>query len=94
MAQFEAVPLVFLPNFHKSDIRIPPNPVRESFYRGLLELDKHKRLGYGDNSKGFESQIKPHPWLKHIDWNLIAEKKLQPPYRPNVSSSITLRSKL
>ena len=84
VSNFEAVPLVFPAVFHKSEVKIASNPVRESFYKGLLEIDKHKRLGYGENGRGFESQIKPHPWLKNINWSLITEKKLQPPYRPNV----------
>jgi serum/glucocorticoid-regulated kinase 2 len=47
---------------------------------GLLTKDSSSRLG----SRGAE-EIKRHPFFsRHLDWHLLAAKKLQPPFRPSV----------
>lgn len=72
--------------FYKSETaKIPRCPNRERFYKGLMTIDKTKRLGSSNNGLGFEIDLKAELWLKDINWDLIVAKKLQPPYRPNVA---------
>lgn len=50
---------------------------------GLLTRDPNLRLGVN----GAE-EIKRHPFFsKHIDFNMLAAKKIQPPFKPSVVSS-------
>jgi hypothetical protein len=75
---------------------VPDIPERVDFLKGLLNRNVEKRLGSGNNGKGFESEIKLNPFLKNIDWELVKEKKLIPSYKPNkngtnVSSSVLLQ---
>lgn len=84
VAHFESVPVTYPDMAFKTDIRVPPSPDRDEFIKGLLEIDRTKRLGSSNHYHGFEQDIKPHPWLKSIDWKLIEQKRLQPAYRPNV----------
>lgn len=52
--------------------------------RGLLTRDPSQRLGVN----GAE-EIKRHPFFaKHIDWKLLLAKKIQPPFKPSVTSAI------
>ncbi|KIP11302.1 hypothetical protein PHLGIDRAFT_141514 [Phlebiopsis gigantea 11061_1 CR5-6] len=54
----------------------------KSIMTGLLQRDPDRRLGTG----GAED-IKRHPFFsKHIDWNLLLAKKIQPPFKPSVES--------
>ncbi|WFD25175.1 non-specific serine/threonine protein kinase [Malassezia nana] len=51
----------------------------------LLQRDPAQRLG---SPPGGASDIKSHPFFtKHIDWNLLLAKKVQPPYKPGVVSA-------
>lgn len=53
---------------------------------GLLNRTPAKRLGAG----GAE-EIKRHPFFaKHVDWNRLIAKKIQPPFKPSVVSTVTL----
>lgn len=52
--------------------------------RGLLTRDPSQRLGVN----GAE-EIKRHPFFaKHIDWRTLLQKKIQPPFKPSVTSAI------
>jgi hypothetical protein len=51
---------------------------------GLLEIDPTKRIGGSEDGKGFEKDVRGHPWLENIDWALVEQKKLEPSYKPNV----------
>ena len=44
---------------------------------GLLQRKEELRLGYKDINK-----IKSHPWFKDIDWELLLNHKLTPPFIP------------
>ena len=91
VAHFESVPVTYPDTAFKTDIRVPPSPDRDEFIKGLLEIDRTKRLGSSNHYHGFEQDIKAHPWLKSIDWKLIEQKKLQPNYRPNVCRCLFLQ---
>lgn len=47
----------------------------------LLEKDPAKRLG---SSMRDAKDIKEHPWFDCINWEAINEKKLPPPYKPQL----------
>ncbi|KAJ7373789.1 Serine/threonine-protein kinase Sgk1 [Desmophyllum pertusum] len=56
---------------------------------GLLQKDRSKRLGVaGEND--FEA-IKNHPFFRSIDWQLLYDRKVEPPYNPNVTGQLDLR---
>ncbi|THH30970.1 hypothetical protein EUX98_g3205 [Antrodiella citrinella] len=66
-------PLVFPPDM--------PHDARTVMV-GLLQRNPARRLGAG----GAE-EIKKHPFFaKHIDWNRLIAKKIQPPFKPSVES--------
>jgi hypothetical protein len=53
---------------------------------GLLNRDPSRRLG----AKGAD-EIKRHPFFhKHIDFKLLAAKKIQPPFKPSVASPVVM----
>jgi hypothetical protein len=81
---FKSVPLVFPECFLRTEVKIKSSPLRDKFIRGLLEIDIEKRLGSSDKGFGFEKDIKCHPWLESINWDLAEQKKLEPSYKPNV----------
>lgn len=51
----------------------------QDLLKKLLERDPNKRIG---NSE----EIKKHPWFKTIDWKLLIDKKITPPFKPIVTS--------
>ncbi|KAG6372996.1 kinase-like domain-containing protein [Boletus reticuloceps] len=54
----------------------------KSVMTGLLQRDPTRRLG----ANGGE-EIKKHPFFaKYVDWNLLLQKKIQPPFKPSVES--------
>ncbi|CAO3596779.1 unnamed protein product [Absidia cylindrospora] len=55
----------------------------KSLLHGLLTRDPEKRLGNNGSA-----DIKNHPFFsKHIDWDLLIQKKVQPPFKPNVENA-------
>lgn len=55
-----------------------------SILTSLLNRDPSKRLGVN----GAE-EIKKHPFFeKHIDFKRLLQKKIQPPFKPSVSSPV------
>ena len=44
-----------------------------------------KRLGY----KGAK-EIKDHAFFEGVDWEMVIQKKLDPPHKPKVQSAIDL----
>ncbi|GAA5957792.1 hypothetical protein JCM3765_003767 [Sporobolomyces pararoseus] len=59
------------------------SPDARSLLTGLLTRDPQQRLGV----TGAES-IKTHPFFaKHIDFNKLMQKKIQPPFKPSVESA-------
>lgn len=67
-------------------LRFPPedvvSPEARDVLAGLLTRDPAYRLG----SRG-ALDIKRHPFFsRHLDWGLLAAKKIQPPFKPSVVS--------
>ena len=50
----------------------------------LLEKDKTKRLG----AKGDIDEILAHPFFKSLDIEKLKEKKLVPPYKPEIKDDL------
>lgn len=67
------------------DLMIPNYISRtaRSLISALLEKDASKRLG---STRGTE-EVKQHPWCTKIDWNKLYQKKIIPPFRPNLKTS-------
>ena len=51
--------------------------VAADFINGLLQRKPSKRLGYQNIS-----ELKEHPWMKDIDWELLNKKELEAPFIP------------
>jgi serum/glucocorticoid-regulated kinase 2 len=59
-------------------------PQAANILTGLLTRDPSRRLGVN----GAE-YIKKHPFFaKHIDFQKLLKKKIQPPFKPSVSSPV------
>ncbi|XP_047205255.1 serine/threonine-protein kinase Sgk3 isoform X2 [Girardinichthys multiradiatus] len=54
-----------------------------SVLQGLLEKDCTHRLGSRDDF----NEIKTHSFFSSINWNDLEQKKIPPPFKPNVNSS-------
>ena len=54
----------------------------------LLDIDPKKRIGSGP--KGFEN-IKKHKYFENINWEDLENKKMKPPFVPELESSTDLK---
>jgi serum/glucocorticoid-regulated kinase 2 len=54
-----------------------------SVLTGLLTREPTQRLGVNG-----ADVIKRHPFFEKIDWTLLLQKKIQPPFKPSVSSPV------
>ena len=55
-----------------------------SILTSLLDRDPTRRLGVNG-----ADEIKKHPFfVKHIDFKKLLQKKIQPPFKPSVSSPV------
>ncbi|KAI9508893.1 AGC/Akt protein kinase [Russula earlei] len=59
------------------------SPSARSILTGLLTRDPAQRLGVN----GAE-EIKRHPFFEKIDWRRLAQKKIQPPFKPSVRGPV------
>jgi serum/glucocorticoid-regulated kinase 2 len=50
---------------------------------GLFKKDPAERLGGKD---GDAQPIKEHPWYSQVDWDILMEKKIIPPFKPKLDS--------
>lgn len=50
---------------------------------GLLEQDLSKRLGC---LSGGAEDIKNNPWFQGVDWTIVLQKRIQPPWMPELTS--------
>ncbi|XP_055337252.1 serine/threonine-protein kinase Sgk1-like [Paramacrobiotus metropolitanus] len=53
----------------------------------LLQKDPRFRLGYHADVE----EVTAHAFFRPVDWQLLLQKKIRPPYNPNVTSSYDLR---
>ena len=50
------------------------------FIISMLQIDHRQRLGYGTDGV---KELKSHAFFKGCDWNLLAQKQLEPPFLPS-----------
>jgi len=58
------------------------SPVAKSLLQSLLQGDPGKRLGGGP---GDGEEVKSHPFFTGIDWIAIQQRRVTPPFKPNLS---------
>lgn len=51
-----------------------------------MTKNPNKRLGCVASQNG-EDAIKQHPFFKEIDWVLLEQRKIKPPFKPRIVSS-------
>ncbi|XP_057245146.1 RAC-beta serine/threonine-protein kinase-like [Malurus melanocephalus] len=56
--------------------------------RGLLKKDPKERLGGGP---GDAREVMQHRFFAAIDWSEVLQRKLVPPFRPQVTSEVDTR---
>eukprot|EP01103_Thecamoeba_quadrilineata_P014312 TRINITY_DN4231_c0_g1_i2.p1 TRINITY_DN4231_c0_g1~~TRINITY_DN4231_c0_g1_i2.p1 ORF type:complete len:310 (-),score=62.09 TRINITY_DN4231_c0_g1_i2:71-1000(-) len=56
-----------------------------SLLKGLLTRDVGKRLGCGEN--GYDD-LKAHPFFREFDFQLLLQKKISPPFRPDTNEIV------
>ncbi len=79
-------PMMVYQKILKGKIKFPStfDSNAKSLVKHLLEADLTKRYG---NLKGGVSDIKGHRLFKNLDFLLLAQKQLPPPYIPKVKNS-------
>jgi len=60
----------------------------KSMLQGLLQRDPNKRLGSGKNDA---EEVKAHPFLAGIDWTAVYQRRVTPPFQPNVSAQTDVK---
>lgn len=72
------------------DVKFPRNISNEakSLLTGLLEKSPQRRLGGGPDDV---KDIMAHPFFACIDWNDLVNKKITPPFKPQVTSDTDTR---
>jgi len=56
-------------------------PVAKSLLHSLLQGDPNRRLGGGRDDG---EEVKQHPFFSGIDWMAIQQRRVTPPFKPNV----------
>eukprot|EP00041_Stephanoeca_diplocostata_P032120 m.1020680 g.1020680 ORF g.1020680 m.1020680 type:complete len:848 (+) comp24088_c0_seq4:224-2767(+) len=70
---------------HEPDFSGPYSPEIIDLIKKLLKKDPRERLGFGPEDA---AQIKAHPFFQDINWTALREKKVIPPFRPNVQGDL------
>ncbi|XP_027205019.1 AKT serine/threonine protein kinase [Dermatophagoides pteronyssinus] len=67
------------------EVRFPPtiSPEAKDLLAGLLKKDPTQRLGGGPEDA---KQIMFHPFFRGVNWQDVLEKKIDPPFKPQVTS--------
>ncbi|XP_069169345.1 RAC serine/threonine-protein kinase isoform X2 [Procambarus clarkii] len=73
------------------EVRFPKTISQEAhdLLEGLLQKNPYTRLGGGP---GDVREIQDHLFYADIDWNLMTEKKVTPPFKPQVTSETDTRN--
>ena len=72
------------------DIAMPPN-ISDSckdLLQKLFVANPNQRLGGGD---GDGMEIMNHAWFTGVDWNMILQKSIKPPFKPKLTSPSDVR---
>lgn len=56
-------------------------------YSQFMTKSPNKRLGCVV-SQGLEEAIKVHPFFREIDWVLLEQRKIKPPFKPRIVSAL------
>lgn len=77
-------------NILHKPLRLRPHisPSARNLLEGLLKKDKIQRLG---SEEGDYKIIMEHPFFRGINWDLLQQKKLEPPFNPNVRGDLDLQ---
>eukprot|EP00386_Alphamonas_edax_P010601 GDKI01034087.1.p1 GENE.GDKI01034087.1~~GDKI01034087.1.p1 ORF type:complete len:404 (+),score=80.12 GDKI01034087.1:130-1212(+) len=72
-------------NIRQGELKYPSfiSPAAKSLLQGLFQRDPDLRLGGGPRDA---EEVKCHPFFASVDWDLLYQKRVQPPFRPNVAS--------
>lgn len=54
----------------------------------LFVAEPDKRLGGGPTDG---EELMNHPWFAGVDWNLILQKQIKPPFKPKLQSKLDSR---
>uniref|UniRef100_A0A8D0L5J4 non-specific serine/threonine protein kinase n=1 Tax=Sphenodon punctatus TaxID=8508 RepID=A0A8D0L5J4_SPHPU len=64
-------------------------PVARDLLQKLLCKDPKKRIGSGPSRA---QEIKEHPFFKSLDWSVLAERRIRPPFKPVIRSELDVRN--
>ncbi|KAL6946931.1 Serine/threonine-protein kinase [Hanseniaspora vineae] len=60
------------------------SPEGRSFVKGLLNRNPRHRLGAIDDGR----ELRAHPFLNDVNWELLRQKKIQPPFKPMLQNEL------
>lgn len=79
-------------NIRKCNIRVPDNvrltPQCLDLLQKIFVAEPNLRLGGGPED-GIE--LMRHPWFAGVDWDMILQKQIKPPFRPKLVSNTDVR---
>ena len=59
------------------------SPACQDLLKSLFAKDPDERLGGKD---GNADEIKNHPWYSQVDWDILLQQKIIPPFKPKLDS--------
>ncbi|CAK0875510.1 unnamed protein product, partial [Prorocentrum cordatum] len=74
----------------RGELSYPPyiTPVGKTLLESLIQRDPNKRLGGGPDDG---EEVKANPFFSGIDWIAIQQRRVTPPFKPNVSQGGDVR---
>ncbi|XP_052074039.1 ribosomal protein S6 kinase beta-1-like [Mytilus californianus] len=71
----------------KAKLSLPPYLTNEArnLIKKLLKKNINERLGGGPEDA---KPIRVHPFFRHIDWTVLFNRKVEPPFKPSVTSEL------
>ncbi|KAF7251915.1 Protein kinase C eta type, partial [Varanus komodoensis] len=55
-------------------------------------MTKNPKMRLGSSSMGGERAILLHPYFKDLDWDLLNQRQIEPPFHPRISWYFTMKS--